>query len=127
MEIFNKSNTVCLDKEIKRIIQHLNHADKIIGDDDLIMQELEQAQNILDELIVRMQDENAQLVYFSGSFDDFMKKGSRMKKENIEVLCDNDEDMDIVSTIMGFTRAVTAEFNKEQPYETEFKIRRRSV
>lgn len=126
MKIFYKENTaqeqntVCLNKEVQKIIQHLNKTGKIIGDDDLIVDELKQAKDILDNLIVNMQDENKHLVYYSGSVDDFLKK------ENVDVLCDTCEDMDAVSTIMGFAAGVSDEFHKNQPYCSEFTIHDRN-
>lgn len=132
MKIFYKENTaqepntVCLNKEVQKIIQHLNKTGKIIGDDDLIVDELKQAKDILDNLIVNMQDENKHLVYYSGSVDDFLKKENRIKKEHIDVICDNYEEMDAVSTIMGFAEGVQEEIYKNQPIETDFKIRYRT-
>ena len=124
MKIFNESNaqaqdTICLNQEVKKIIQHLEKSGKIIGDDDLIIQELEQAKDILDNLIIGMQDETAHLVYYSGSANDFLKT------ENVDILCDTYEDMDAVSTIMGFASGVADEFHKNQPYCSQFAIHKR--
>ena len=125
MKIFNENNTqaqdtICLNQEVKKIIQHLEKSSRIIGADDLIIQELQQAMDILYNLIIRMQDETEQLVYYSGSVEDFLKT------ENIDVLCDTCEDMDAVSTIMGFAAGVADEFHKNQPYCSDFTIHNRN-
>lgn len=124
-EAVQGQNKVCLNQDIKKIGQHLNKAGKIIGDDDLIVQELEQAQSILDDLILVIKDKNTQLVYFSGSSDEFLKKESRIKKENIEVLCDNEEDMEAMIGIMGLASQVVSEQNQSDEYATEIQVRRK--
>lgn len=124
-EAVQGQNKVCLNQDIKKIGQHLNKSGKIIGDDDLIVQELEQAQSILDNLIFGIKDPNTQLVYFSGSSDEFLKKENRIKKENIEVLCDNEDDMNAMIGIMDLASQVVSEQHQNDEYTTGFKVRRK--
>lgn len=125
MKIFKENNTqaqdtICLDKEVKRIIQHLNQTGRIIGDDDLIVDELEQAKDILDNLIIGMHDESALIIYPSGSMNDFLKK------ENIDIVCDNDSDEEIMNRIMDLA-AASHEAQAEAAEEvSEITIRRRN-
>lgn len=126
-EAVQRPSKVCLNQDIKKISQHLNKAGKIIGDDDLIVQELEQAQSILDNLLFGVKDKNTQLVYFSGSSDEFLKKESRIKKENIEVLCDNEEDMEAMIDIMDLASQVVSKQHQSDEYATGLQVRRKMI
>lgn len=132
MKIFNENkaqaqDTICLNQDVKKIIQHLDQTGRIIGDDDLIIQELEQAKDILDNLIIGMQDKNTHLVYYSGSARDFLKKESRIKKENIDIVCDNDSDEELMGYIMDLAAAVSQEAQAETAEEvSEITLRRRN-
>lgn len=131
MKIFNgnsglqEQNKVCLNQDIKKISRHLSKAGKIIGDDDSIVNELKQAQSILNNLILGIKDPNTHLVYFIGTPDEFLKKGSRIKKENIEVICDNDEDMKAMTDIIGIASQAIFEQNQDNEYETGIQVRRK--
>lgn len=100
-------NTVCLDKEIERTIKHLISVGQVTSNGDLVLKHLRQAQRILDDLIVGMHDENAQLIYPSGSMNDFLEKESRTKKENVDIICDDEIDEEFMCQVMGLASALS--------------------
>lgn len=101
-------NTVCLDKEIERIIKHLISVGQVTSNGDLVLKHLRQAQRILDDLIVGMHNENAQLVYPSGSMNNFLKK------ESIDIMCDDEEEMEFMSQVMDLAAAISQEAQAEE-------------
>ena len=118
MKILNKgNNTINLDEEINNIVKHLFGACNIYGDKELIYRRFDEAIILIDKLRKRIQDGSADVVYVR-----ILADGS-LKKEAIDVVCDNYEEMEAVSTIMGFAEGVQEEIYKNQPFETDFKIR----
>ena len=136
MKIFNENklsdilkghNAVCLDTEIKRIVQHLSSIGQVTSDGDLVLRELRQAQEILDRLIIGMHDESPLIVYPNGSSDDFLDVVSEIKKENIDIICDNDSDERLINRIMGLPSSASHEEQEEAPMEiSEIAIHRRN-
>ena len=118
MKILNRgNNTINLDEEINNIVKHLFGACNIYGDKELIYRRFDEAIILIDKLRKRIQDGSADVVYVR-----ILADGS-LKKEAIDVVCDNYEEMEAVSTIMGFAEGVQEEIYKNQPFETDFKIR----
>lgn len=69
-----EQKTINISNRIDRIIQLANQAKFIIGDDIKQRRKLTLAQNILNKLIDDLRDEDANIVYFSGSFDELMAR-----------------------------------------------------
>lgn len=118
---------IYLNQDIKKISQYLNKAGKIIGDDDLMLNELEQAQSILNNLILGVRNPNTELIYFSGSSEEFMKRKNRVKKENVDIICDTDSDEELMRNVMDLAAAISQESQSEIEQETsEIILRRRN-
>lgn len=69
-----EQKTVNIGNRIDRIIELANEAKFIMGDDTKQRRKLTLAQNILNKLIDDLRDEDANIVYFSGTFDELMAK-----------------------------------------------------
>lgn len=69
-----EQKTVNIGNRIDRIIELANEAKFIMGDDIKQRRKLMLAQNILNKLIDDLRDEDANIVYFSGTFDELMAK-----------------------------------------------------
>ncbi len=69
-----EQKTVNIGNRIDRIIELANEAKFIMGDDIKQRRKLTLAQNILNKLIDDLRDEDANIVYFSGTFDELMAK-----------------------------------------------------
>lgn len=79
-----EQKTVNIGNRIDRIIELANEAKFIMGDDIKQRRKLTLAQNILNKLIDDLRDEDANIVYFSGTFDELMAKqanGFMIQKE----------------------------------------------
>ena len=69
-----EQKTINIGNRIDRIIELANEAKFIMGDDIKQRRKLTLAQSILNKLIDDLRDEDANIVYFNGTFDELMAR-----------------------------------------------------
>lgn len=107
-----ETNVVNVDKEIDAIIKILSDTKRVIGDDEDRKRKLLAARMLLGNLFYDLQNENNDIVYFSGSSDDFMTKQERLnrrKTEEIHCVCDTLEEL---RTIMALLNSIGFQANE---------------
>lgn len=80
MKIFeNEERTVNVGHSIDDIIRRLNTTKFIMGDKTKQIHNLKYVKSLIDKLIDGLSDENANIVYFSGSSKEFLSSRKEVK------------------------------------------------